>query len=112
MEKKATGKISQIIGPVVDVTFEDEAYLPNIYDALKVTSDAGAEIVLECQQDIGENTIRTVAMDSTDGLRRGMDVVATGSPISMPATEATAPRCGPYSSPGPANRGCRSRRAS
>jgi F-type H+-transporting ATPase subunit beta len=87
MEKKTTGKISQIIGPVVDVTFEDEAYLPNIYDALKVTSDYGGDIVLECQQDIGENTIRTVAMDSTDGLRRGMDVVTTGGPISMPASE-------------------------
>ena len=87
MEKKATGKISQIIGPVIDVTFDDETHLPNIYDALKVTSDYGGEIVLECQQDIGENTIRTVAMDSTDGLRRGMDVINTGAPISMPATE-------------------------
>jgi F-type H+-transporting ATPase subunit beta len=87
MEKKATGKISQIIGPVVDVTFEDESHLPNIYDALSVTSDYGGEVILECQQDIGENTIRTVAMDSTDGLRRGMDVVSTGAPISMPATE-------------------------
>jgi F-type H+-transporting ATPase subunit beta len=87
MDKKATGKISQIIGPVVDVTFEDEAHLPNIYDALKVTSDYGDDIILECQQDIGESTIRTVAMDSTDGLRRGMDVFDTGAPISMPATE-------------------------
>jgi F-type H+-transporting ATPase subunit beta len=87
MENKQTGKIAQIIGPVVDVSFEDEAHLPNIYDALEVTNQKGEVIVLECQQDIGENTIRTVAMDSTDGLRRGMEVVLTGKPISMPATE-------------------------
>ena len=87
MENKKIGKIAQIIGPVVDVSFEDEEHLPNIYDALEVTNDKGEVIVLECQQDIGENTIRTVAMDSTDGLRRGMDVIGTGKPISMPATE-------------------------
>ena len=87
MENKKIGKIAQIIGPVVDVSFEDEEHLPNIYDALEVTNDKGEVIVLECQQDIGENTIRTVAMDSTDGLRRGMDVIGTGQPISMPATE-------------------------
>ena len=81
------GKISQIIGPVIDVTFDDEVDLPRIYDALEVTNDAGDLIVLECQQDIGESTVRTVAMDSTDGLRRGMDVVATGGPISMPTGE-------------------------
>ena len=84
MSSKNKGKISQIIGPVIDVTFEDDAYLPNIYDALEITNDAGEVIVLECQQDIGENTVRTISMDSTDGLYRGMDVIATGSPISMP----------------------------
>jgi len=78
------GKISQIIGAVIDVTFEQESSIPNIYDALEITKEDGDIIVLECQQDIGENTIRTIAMDSTDGLRRGMDVVATGQPISMP----------------------------
>ncbi|MEI6694911.1 MAG: F0F1 ATP synthase subunit beta [Bacteroidota bacterium] len=78
------GKISQIIGAVIDVTFEQESSIPNIYDALEITKDDGEVIVLECQQDIGENTIRTIAMDSTDGLRRGMDVIATGQPISMP----------------------------
>ena len=87
MENKKIGKIAQIIGPVVDVAFEDEAHLPNIYDALEVTNDKGEVVILECQQDIGENTIRTVAMDSTDGMRRGMEVVTTGKPISMPATE-------------------------
>lgn len=84
MNKTIKGKISQIIGPVIDVTFEDGSSLPNIYDALEVTNDSGEVIVLECQQDIGESTIRTIAMDSTDGLYRGMDVISTGSPISMP----------------------------
>lgn len=87
MDNKSEGKISQIIGAVVDVTFEDEKYLPKIYDALEVKRDDGTLLILECQQDIGENTVRTIAMDSTDGLRRGMAVKATGSPISMPVGE-------------------------
>ncbi len=84
MSEKIVGKISQIIGPVVDVTFDESVPLPNIFDALQVTNENGTVIVLECQQDTGENTIRTVAMDSTDGLSRGMEVVATGKTISMP----------------------------
>jgi F-type H+-transporting ATPase subunit beta len=84
MSKQSTGKISQIIGPVVDVYFENESDLPNIYDALEVTNPQGQTIVLEVQQDIGENTVRAIAMDSTDGLSRGADVVATGKKISMP----------------------------
>ena len=84
MAQKIIGKISQIIGPVIDVTFDENVPLPNIYDALEVTNEQGTVIVLECQQDIGENTIRTVAMDSTDGLSRGMQVVSTGITISMP----------------------------
>jgi F-type H+/Na+-transporting ATPase subunit beta len=86
MEKKAPGEISQIIGPVVDVVFNQDSKLPNIYEALEVKNDKGEVIVLEVQQDIGESTVRTVAMDSTDGLRRGMGVTSTGSPISMPAS--------------------------
>lgn len=83
-----TGVISQVIGPVVDVTFDREgAELPNIYDALEIRKDDGSLLVVECQQDIGENTMRTIAMDSTDGLRRGMEVVATGKPIIMPIGE-------------------------
>src|SRR4030066_1320468 len=83
-----TGKISQIIGPVVDVTFRRQgAEMPNIYDALEIKRDDGTFLVVECQQHIGENTIRAIAMDSTDGLRRGMDVIATGSPIIMPIGE-------------------------
>ncbi len=84
MSKKIVGRISQIIGPVIDVTFDENVPLPNIYDALQVTNENGLVIVLECQQDTGENTVRTVAMDSTDGLSRGMEVVATGKTISMP----------------------------
>lgn len=84
-----TGHISQIIGPVVDVYFElngtGNADLPAINDALTVIRDNGKPIVLEVQQHIGENTVRTVAMDSTDGLRRKMPVIASGSPINMPS---------------------------
>ena len=82
------GEISQVIGPVVDISFDREgSELPNILDALEITRDSGDILVVECQQHIGENTIRAIAMDSTDGLRRGMDVTATGSPIKMPIGE-------------------------
>ncbi len=84
MAQKIIGKISQIIGAVIDVSFDENVPLPNIYDALEVTNESGTVIVLECQQDIGENTVRTIAMDSTDGLSRGMQVVSTGMTISMP----------------------------
>lgn len=87
MQEKIIGKISQIIGPVVDVVFEEHVIIPNIYDALEVNDEHGGKLVLECQNDVGENTIRTIAMDSTDGLRRGMEVIATGAPISMPVGE-------------------------
>jgi F-type H+/Na+-transporting ATPase subunit beta len=83
--EKITGKIAQVIGPVVDVAFENTNKLPAIYDALEVLNDSGIKIVLECQQHMGEDTVRTVAMDSTDGLYRGMEVVSLGGPITMPA---------------------------
>ncbi|WP_461640317.1 F0F1 ATP synthase subunit beta [Labilibaculum euxinus] len=80
-----TGKIVQVIGPVIDVSFDKEGTkLPEIYDSLEVVIENGKNLVVECQQHIGENTVRAIAMDSTDGLRRGMDVIATGSPIMMP----------------------------
>ena len=80
-----TGKIIQIVGPVVDVAFDTtEGELPEIYDALEITRDNGAKLVIECEQHIGENTVRCIAMESTDGLKRGMDVVNTGAPIMMP----------------------------
>lgn len=79
------GKIAQIIGPVVDVSFEGEgSKLPNIYDALYVEKEDGSRVILEIQQHLGENMARTVAMDSTEGLLRGMDAVDTGSPIRVP----------------------------
>jgi F-type H+-transporting ATPase subunit beta len=87
MSNPITGRISQIIGPVVDVAFDRVNQLPNIYDALEVTHENGHKVVLECQQDIGESTVRTIAMDSTDGLSRGMKVVSTGRPITMPVGE-------------------------
>ena len=83
------GHISQVIGPVVDVHFEgkgiDEALLlPSIHDALTILREDGRTLIVEVQQHIGEDTVRTVAMDSTDGLRRGMEVIPTGKPITMP----------------------------
>ncbi|MDE6812366.1 MAG: F0F1 ATP synthase subunit beta, partial [Duncaniella sp.] len=66
------GKIAQVIGPVVDVIFEgDDNIIPPIYTALRVTNDKGAETILEVEQHIGEDTVRCVSMESTDGLRRG-----------------------------------------
>jgi len=84
---KNTGIITQVIGPVVDVSFEAEGYLPDIMDALEITRDDGSRLVLETQQHIGENTVRAIAMDSTDGLQRGAEVVGTGGPIMMPIGE-------------------------
>jgi F-type H+-transporting ATPase subunit beta len=82
---KNTGKISQIIGAVIDVTFDKQGVeMPDIYGALEIKRDDGTTLVVECQQHIGENTVRAIAMDSTDGLRRGMEVIATGAPIVMP----------------------------
>ena len=84
------GHISQIIGPVIDVFFdtqgqEAEKVLPKIYEALKVTRSDGKEVVIEVEQHIGEDTVRCIAMDSSDGLERGLEVVPTGAPIQMPA---------------------------
>ncbi len=77
-----TGKIKQIIGPVVDVHFDDK--LPEIYNALEITRENGQKVVLEVQQHLGEDSVRCVAMDSTDGMVRGMAVVDKGAPIKMP----------------------------
>ena len=83
------GHISQVIGPVVDVYFEGKGIdtdllLPSIHDALTIKRNDGRILVVEVQQHIGEDTVRTVAMDSTDGLQRGMEVIPTGHPITMP----------------------------
>ena len=83
--EKTKGNIVKIVGPVVDVQFPPQAEnFPKINDALTVTGDAGQQIVLEVQQQIGEDTVRCTAMDITDGLYRGMEVCSTGAPIKMP----------------------------
>ena len=87
MENKGT--ITQIISAVVDVAFKDQ--LPNIYNALKVKVE-DKELVLEVQQHLGNNVIRAVAMDSTDGLQRGMEVIDTGAPIKVPVGKAVLGR--------------------
>lgn len=88
MVKKA-GYISQVIGPVVDIHFEsdndqDKAILPRIHDAIEIIRQDGKKLIVEVQQHIGENTVRTVAMDATDGLKRGLEAVPLGTPITMP----------------------------
>ena len=81
---KVTGKVAQIIGPVLDVEFSSGAELPQIYDSLEITKTDGTILVLEVEQHIGEDTVRCIAMDSTDGLQRGQEVRSTGNPIKMP----------------------------
>ncbi|MFV0501248.1 MAG: F0F1 ATP synthase subunit beta [Bacteroidales bacterium] len=87
MEIISRGKISQIIGAVIDVIFPENEKLPTIYDALRVVKEDGTFIILECQQNIGDSTVKTIAMDSTDGLKRGLVVENLGKPISMPVGE-------------------------
>lgn len=84
------GHISQIIGPVIDVYFDtkgedSEKVLPKIYEALRVKRPDGRDLIIEVQQHVGEDTVRCVAMDNTDGLQRGLEAMRTGSPITMPA---------------------------
>ena len=78
------GKIAQVIGPVVDVAFEKGVELPKIYDALEVFKSDGTRVVLEVQAHVGENSVRAISMDSTDGFTRGMEVISTGTSIKMP----------------------------
>ncbi len=79
------GKIKQVIGAVVDVSFEGkDSVLPEILNALTVKRESGELLILECQQHLGENSVRTIAMDATEGLTRGMEVIDSGKPISMP----------------------------
>ena len=83
-----TGKIAQVIGPVVDVVFEGEGnIIPPIYTALKIERPDGTDLILEVEQHIGEDTARCVAMESTDGLRRGLEVKNLDRPISVPTGE-------------------------
>src|SRR5258705_7341624 len=89
MATNIVGKITQVIGAVVDVHFEGE--LPSILNALHV-DNAGKTLVLEVAQHLGENTVRTIAMDTTDGLVRGAEVVDTGGPITVPVGPETLGR--------------------
>lgn len=88
MANQIKGKISQIIGPVIDVLFTDAAELPSIYDALEITKTDGTKVILEVEQHIGEDSVRCIAMDATDGLQRGQDVIAHGRQITMPTGDA------------------------
>ena len=84
----STGNVVEIIGAVVDVKFPRES-MPKIYDALKIESE---DLVLEVQQQLGDGVVRTIAMGSTNGLKRGLEVVNTGAPISVPVGQATLGR--------------------
>ncbi|MGD0834492.1 MAG: F0F1 ATP synthase subunit beta [Candidatus Dormibacteria bacterium] len=85
------GKVTQVMGPVVDVAFEGDR-LPEIYNALEIQRPGGARLVLEVQQDLGDGVVRTIAMDTTDGLRRGDECVDTGESITVPVGEETLGR--------------------
>src|ERR671910_2548383 len=85
----AVGKVTQVIGAVVDVQFED--HLPAILNALE-TKNQGNRLVLEVAQHLGESTVRTIAMDSSEGLVRGQDVTDTGAPIRVPVGAGTLGR--------------------
>ena len=85
------GTITQVIGAVVDVAFDGA--LPAIYTALTVEREGKDPLVLEVEQHIGAGTVRTIAMDSTDGLRRGIEAVNTGAPISVPVGKETLGPC-------------------
>jgi F-type H+-transporting ATPase subunit beta len=89
-DARQKGQVVQVIGPVVDVEFEGED-LPDIYDALEIQRDGG-RLVLEVQQDLGNGVVRTIAMDSTEGLSRGVPVTDTGAPIKVPVGKETLGR--------------------
>ena len=83
-----TGKVKSIIGAVVDVQFDSGSKLPEILNALELKRDNGDTLVLEVQQHLGEDSVRTIAMDGTEGLVRGTVVTDTGIPIAMPVGDA------------------------
>ncbi|WP_322971410.1 F0F1 ATP synthase subunit beta [Faecalibacter sp. LW9] len=87
MANQKKGRIAQVIGPVIDVIFDNAEGLPNIYDALEVPRAGKETLILEVEQHIGEDTVRCIAMDSSDGLQRGQEVIAVGQPIMVPIGE-------------------------
>src|SRR5438477_12878413 len=89
------GNIAQVIGPVVDVEFPEGKKLPGIYNALEIAYEVNGnptKLTLEVQQHLGENWVRTIAMSSTEGLKRGMSVTDTGGPITVPGGEGVLGR--------------------
>ncbi|MBS0657549.1 MAG: F0F1 ATP synthase subunit beta, partial [Verrucomicrobia bacterium] len=91
----STGTIVQVIGPVVDADFSASGVLPKIYDALEIEYDVmgqSTRLVLEVQQHLGDGLVRAIAMSSSEGLKRGLQVKATGAPITVPVGEATLGR--------------------
>ncbi|PWF99528.1 F0F1 ATP synthase subunit beta [Levilactobacillus bambusae] len=92
MSDKVMGSVAQVIGPVVDVEFPLNGELPQINDALNIHKDDGSVLVVEVALEMGDGMMRTIAMDGTDGLRRGMEVENTGAPISVPVGDDTLGR--------------------
>ena len=92
VRQEVEGVVSQVLGGVVDVAFETEADLPDIYDAIRVPRDSGEDLILEVQQHLGNNRVRCVAMDSTDGLQRNTKAYSTGAPIMVPVGDAALGR--------------------
>ena len=88
MAEQNTGKITQIIGAVMDIKFS-QGKIPEINEAIKIPLETGGELVVEVAQDLGDDTVRCIAMGTTDGLRRGMDAIATGAPFTVPFGENT-----------------------
>ena len=91
MANSNVGKITQIIGAVLDIKFSDGA-LPEINDAINVPLKDGGKLVVEVAQHLGDDTVKCIAMGPTDGLVRGMDAIATGAPITVPVGENTLGR--------------------
>ena len=91
MAEQNTGKITQIIGAVLDIKFS-QGKLPEINEAIQVPLADGGKLTVEVSQHLGDDTVRCIAMGTTDGLVRGMDAVATGAPISVPVGENTLGR--------------------
>jgi F-type H+-transporting ATPase subunit beta len=87
----STGAVTQIIGPVLDIEFAS-GNLPKVYNAIEVTTESGDIVVCEVQQLLGDNKVRAVSMSSTDGMKRGVEAVDTGSPISVPVGTPTLGR--------------------
>ena len=87
-KSSCSGKITQIISAVLDIKFTD-GRLPEINEAIKIPLKDGGELVVEVAQHLGDDTVRCIAMGSTDGLVRGMEAIATGAPISVPVGENT-----------------------